>query len=404
VKNPSSIHLSQIGYGGAWNAACRIQKAIQDLGSASEIECEVDNQIKGLKIKNRLFPKLDYEIQQLTSSAFGISTFRGFGNSSWYKSLKNTYKETDIWNLHWMPGKPNLELSYLLKNKNIVWTLHDANPFTGVCHYSLDCKNFTKSCGECPQVPRILQSIPKYILKEKRDLILNSRNLVFVAPSNWIMKEFKKSSLGNLANIERIPNPIPECFMKDHTHEISINKVPVVTLLGKNYAGAKNSSLSAMALLAFLNKHPSIKIGIQIIGDAFEELNGYKQICLPQRSSPEALARFLKSSDILIYTSLADNLPNLVLEAQAAGNVVIGLRKGGVPECFIPEITGFIADENPEEICEKIFILVSDESLINKMKILSTKFVQKNFSYEYVGRKYLDLYETLLQQSDMKAK
>jgi glycosyltransferase involved in cell wall biosynthesis len=395
VKSPSSIHLSQIGYGGAWNAACRIQKAIQTLGAPSEIKCEIDSHLNGLKIKNRLFPKLDYEIQQLTSNPFGVSTFRGFGNSSWYKTLMKTYKETDIWNLHWVPGKANFELSYLLKNKNIVWTLHDSNPFTGVCHYSLDCKNFTKSCGECPQVPKILQSIPKYILKEKRDLILNSRNLVFVAPSNWIMKEFKKSSLGNLASVERIPNPIPEHFMKDHTHERS--KVPVVTLLGKNYAGAKNSRLSAMALLTFLNKYPSIKIGIQIIGDEFEELHRYEQICLPQGSSPEELAIFLKSSDIFIYTSLADNLPSLVLEAQAAGNVVIGLRKGGVPECFIPEITGFITDENQEEICEKIFDLVSHESQINKMKILSTNFVQKNFSYEYVGRKYLDLYETLLQ-------
>ena len=216
------------------------------------------------------------------------------------------------------------------------------------------------------------------------------------------MKEFKKSSLGNLANVERIPNPIPEYFMKDHTHERS--KVPVVTLLGKNYAGAKNSTLSAMALLAFQNKYPSIQIRIQIIGDEFEDLNGYKQICLPQGSSPEELAKFLKSSDIFIYTSLADNLPNLVLEAQAAGNVVIGLSKGGVPECFIPDITGFITDENPEEICEKIFLLVSHEGLINKMKILSTNFAQKNFSYEYVGRRYLDIYETLVQNTDLKAK
>jgi len=402
VKNPSSVHLSQIGYGGAWNAAYRIKKAIQNLGAPSEIECEIDSQLNGLKIKNRLFPKFDYEIQQLTSNPFGISTFRGFGNLAWYKTLKEKYKETDIWNLHWMPGKANFELAYLLKNKNIVWTLHDTNPFTGVCHYALDCKNFTKSCDECPQVPTILQFIPKYILRDKRDLVLNSRNLVFVAPSDWIMKEFKKSSLGNLANVERIPNPIPEYFMKDHTHERS--KVPVVTLLGKNYAGAKNSTLSAMALLAFQNKYPSIQIRIQIIGDEFEDLNGYKQICLPQGSSPEELAKFLKSSDIFIYTSLADNLPNLVLEAQAAGNVVIGLSKGGVPECFIPDITGFITDENPEEICEKIFLLVSHEGLINKMKILSTNFAQKNFSYEYVGRRYLDIYETLVQNTDLKAK
>jgi glycosyltransferase involved in cell wall biosynthesis len=394
VKSPSSIHLSQIGYGGAWNAACRIQKAIQTLGAPSEIKCEIDSHLNGLKIKNRLFPKLDYEIQQLTSNPFGVSTFRGFGNSSWYKTLMKTYKETDIWNLHWMPGKANSELSYLLKNKNIVWTLHDSNPFTGVCHYSLDCKNFTKSCDECPQVPKILQSIPKYILKDKKELAFNSRNLVFVAPSNWIMKEFKGSSLGNLAEVARIPNPIPEYFIKDHLHER--NKIPVITLLGKNYAGAKNSALSAKALLTFLKKHPSIEVGIQIIGDEFEDLNGYKQICLPQGSSPEELARFLKSSDIFIYTSLADNLPNLVLEAQAAGNVVIGLRKGGVPECFIPDITGFITDENPEEICEKIFALISHESLISKMKILSSDFVRKNFSYEYVGRQYLDLYETLV--------
>ena len=48
--------------------------------------------------------------------------------------------DADILHLHWVAyfvDGPNFFTS--VKGKSVVWTLHDMNPFTGGCHYVVDC-------------------------------------------------------------------------------------------------------------------------------------------------------------------------------------------------------------------------------------------------------------------------
>ena len=62
------------------------------------------------------------------------------------------YKEADIVHLHWI-NKSLIKIDDILKiDKPIVWTIRDMWPFTGVCHYSFDCKKFTSKCKQCPQL------------------------------------------------------------------------------------------------------------------------------------------------------------------------------------------------------------------------------------------------------------
>jgi hypothetical protein len=47
----------------------------------------------------------------------------------------NYTKEADIINLHWVANFIDFQSFFRYNDKPIVWTLHDANPFTGGCHY-----------------------------------------------------------------------------------------------------------------------------------------------------------------------------------------------------------------------------------------------------------------------------
>jgi glycosyltransferase involved in cell wall biosynthesis len=389
------VHVTQLGYGGAWMAASRIQRAIESVGGIAHLEYELSRDQRKLISPTSLFAKIDYEFQELGKTPTTISSARSLGNSRWITQINKSNKEIDLWNLHWMPGMPNKSLQLLIRRKKVVWTLHDMNPFTGVCHWAQDCSNFHEECSSCPQFPKILglNLVPDLILERKIELVRNARGLAFVAPSNWMSNEFSKSQLSSHVEVRHIPNPIPGIFTAKH--QVNLSNHLTITILGQDYDKSKNSGMSAIALLKLIRENSSHNIRIQVIGEPHEVLKSYMQVCLNSNSSQEDLSKFLQESDIFVYTSKYDNLPSLVLEAQATGNAVVALDNGGVSECFIPDKTGILASSSVQSLVHSISQLTSNENLLREMSYLGPKYVEANFSEAIIGNKYLDLYKGL---------
>jgi glycosyltransferase involved in cell wall biosynthesis len=396
MKEISSVHVSQIGFGGAWNAAKRISRAIGELGSPANLEFEVGRDKSFYINGTRLMSKIDHEIQSLSRTETTTSILKGTANLDWFQQIQERNQNSDIWNLHWLPGYPNKSLFKLLNEKNVVWTLHDSNPYTGICHYSEACQNFMNDCGHCPQILKIMNSVPRKVLNRKLQMFKQAKNLVFVAPSLWIMREFQESTAGQYADIVNIPNPIPSIFFMNNPKEKS-NTV-TITVLGNDYSKSKNSQLGALAIKRFIELNTYVKVRIQIIGEAYSFLNFNEQVCLPPGSSQSDLAEFLKKSDVFIYTSIFDNLPNLVLEAQAAGNIVLAIAAGGVRECFLDKETGFEVEPNHESISNALQVLLQDPESMPIMSRRATQNVEDKFSSREVGKKYLGLYGDLLSR------
>jgi glycosyltransferase involved in cell wall biosynthesis len=396
MKEIASIHISQLGYGGAWNAATRISVAINEMGVQAEMECETQNARSKKLRASRIASKIDYELQQISQAQITTSAVRGIANSNWFKQIQEKHTDKNIWNLHWMPGYPSQSHFKLIQAKNVVWTLHDANPYTGICHSSDTCVNFRTDCDNCPQIIKSMNSLPKLILNRKLQITEKARNLLFVAPSNWIMHEFQTSSMGKLAEVVNIPNPIPEAFFMDAPKNRS--KSITITILGSDYSESKNSNLAAVGLKRFMEMYPELPIRIQVIGKEFEIFKSNGQFSLPYGSSEQDVANFLKKSDVFIYTSKFDNLPNLVLEAQASGNFVLALNAGGVTECFIDQETGFTVSADPVSISESLEILLKNDEFLTSSSYKSSKFIRGSFSNGVVGRKYIDLYCELISR------
>jgi glycosyltransferase involved in cell wall biosynthesis len=393
------VHVTQLGYGGAWMAASRIQVAIESVGGKARLEHEVPRDQRKLISPTSLFAKIDYEIQELGKTSTTISTGRSLGNSGWITQIDKSNEEIDLWNLHWMPGMPNRSLQSLIRRKKVVWTLHDMNPFTGVCHWAQDCKNFHETCTGCPQFPKILglNPIPNLILERKIQVTRKAQSLTFVAPSIWMRNEFLKSQLSSHTEVRHIPNPIPGIFVPKR--QVDLSKHLTITVLGQNYDKSKNSVMSAIALLKLVRENSSHDIRIQVIGEPHDVLKSYLQVCLNSNSSQEDLSKFLQESDIFVYTSKYDNLPSLVLEAQATGNAVVALDNGGVSECFLPGKTGILASSSVQSLVHSISQLTSNENLLREMSYLGPKYVEANFSEAVIGNKYLDLYKELTLKS-----
>jgi glycosyltransferase involved in cell wall biosynthesis len=383
----NSLHLNLIGYGGAWNAARRIAESIELQGYGAKAINFLHSESQP-SISTKAIFKADHELGKISSAHTSISMLRGYSSKQWLSKLEAENIKADIWNLHWMPGHIDSEIVEFFQDKIVIWTMHDMNPFTGACHYSGACRDYKESCNHCPQVPRILHPVVRGLQQNKINALRQIRNVTMISPSKWLFDAFKESSLGNDIDIRHIPNPVPQSKLSESRER----SIPTVTILGRNYSDSKNSSLGAKAILRFKKEFPKSQFNLQVIGLPFPEIVDHQE-CLSIGSNQDETNHFLEQSDVFIYTSTLDNLPNFVLEAQSSGNVIIAFDRGGISECFNPKVSGLLVEESEVGISTALSLLLTDRRIMKKMKKEGRDFIAQNFSSQKIGNKYISLYK-----------
>ena len=168
------VHLCTQDYGGAGKAAYRLNLGLNAIGVDSKMivlgKRSGDYSVKVLPdtIQDSSFRCMDVEkheskiLQAQWNKWAGILSaypkrpngLELFSDTSAFTKLENCaeIKEADIINMHWVAGIVDYpKMADAFGNKQIVWTLHDMNAFTGGCHYTDDCVKYKNSCENCPQ-------------------------------------------------------------------------------------------------------------------------------------------------------------------------------------------------------------------------------------------------------------
>jgi glycosyltransferase involved in cell wall biosynthesis len=105
----------------------------------------------------------------------------------------------------------------------------------------------------------------------------------------------------------------------------------------------------------------------------------------------------LKVFDIFVLPSLYEGLPNVVLEAMAAGKPIIATAVDGTPEAVADGETGLLVpSREPEPLKSAIIKLVSDEKTRLVMARNARKRAESHFSLEKQVRAFENLYDTCL--------
>jgi len=108
---------------------------------------------------------------------------------------------------------------------------------------------------------------------------------------------------------------------------------------------------------------------------------------------PEILAEL----DLFALPSLWEGLPNVVLEAMAAGLPVVATAVGGTPEVVVDGVSGLLVPpHDPAALAEALVFLLRDPGMRRKIGQAGRKRVGQCFSVGQMVRKTEDLYETLL--------
>jgi glycosyltransferase involved in cell wall biosynthesis len=104
----------------------------------------------------------------------------------------------------------------------------------------------------------------------------------------------------------------------------------------------------------------------------------------------------IRGSFALIQPSLAEGISTTMLEAMACKIPIIASNVGGNKELVINDENGFLVNpESINEINEKIIELSENKILVKNFGQKSSELI-KNFEWVNIGKKYLELYESLL--------
>ena len=106
---------------------------------------------------------------------------------------------------------------------------------------------------------------------------------------------------------------------------------------------------------------------------------------------PDKVREFLTEIDVYALISGIDMSPLTLQEAQLMEKPVIATSVGGIPELMKDVETGFLVKKNnPEELAEKISILINDTKKSENMGKKGKDFVIKKFSWDKICHDFLE--------------
>lgn len=342
-------------------------------------------------------------------------------SSAWDVSKIKAVQNSDVINFHWVSEFLNTESLQLIANlgKPIVWTLHDESAYTGGCHYTFGCKNYSKSCSSCPQVIDKLSWLPKFNLKARSKL--KTIPLSFICPSNWIQSKLHSSKVFN-KNLHRshvIPNSINLSTFKPQESkliasikkELGIEKDAFCILIGSfsldEDRKGTNLILNALRELKILLETRNLfsKIVVLSYGKGSLPINSYNSLHCGFLNKDEEIVRILNVADLFISMTREDNLPNTIMESLACATPVISSDVGGISDMVENGYNGLLVErDNSKEMAKSIFYAMLNKSELTNWSLNARKSAELKYSHQKQGSEYLKVFSKLLEDNYSKVK
>jgi phosphatidyl-myo-inositol dimannoside synthase len=116
------------------------------------------------------------------------------------------------------------------------------------------------------------------------------------------------------------------------------------------------------------------------------------------------LPAYYAAADVFVLPSIVtrsgdtEGLGVVLLEAIAAGTPVVASNVGGIPDIVLDRETGLlISQKDPQQLADAITLLLRSPSLAKKLSASARKRVEKNYSWQTVGRKFALLYRSVMR-------
>lgn len=370
--------------GGAGHVVSALAQGFQTLGHEVAFQHKVETNLRSETLGN-----LPMVIDALKDEHFVKA--KGWPSLISHYRDKNSFSrlgagESDLTVFRWMNGLLGdfSQTDPRIFGK-VAWGLADANPFTGVCHYTLNCKGFETDCSDCPAVRPKFKMAPKENLETKKAL-MRHLNPSFVAPTDWMFSTASQSSILRQYPLEKILNPLQSVFFRGQTSRKGWKGPIRVLVLGANLDDPIKGIWSEIAFLKKLAHQPSFQL--EMIGVASGRLQGeLPGVIFHGQKNSEDVRSLLREGHILLVPSLSETAGMVIAEAASQGVPSVVRNTGGMPEMTGYGRHGYIFDS--QEQLNSIFQNLTMREL--KEKSLFAQEWSQLLRPDKVAKRYLDL-------------
>lgn len=321
------------------------------------------------------------------------------------------FREADIIHLHWVnQGFLSLkELRRILRSgKPVIWTMHDMWPCTAICHHARDCDRFQSHCQECPQLLYPSRRDLSFWVFDRKAAIYPEGNLTFVACSEWLASEARKSRLLAGKEVISIPNTYNHHAFCPGSQEEARRRFTLpknLRLLLFACQKVTNERKGLDYLFEALRSEPihqwQGRLGLVVVGEMAEEVAYsvpfpiYRQDYI---NDEEDMALLYRAVDLFVTPSLEENLPNTIMEAMACATPCVGFDIGGIPEMIDHEKNGYVARYRDAEDLARGINFVLDEERYDELSANAAHKAVEAWNEESVVRKHIDLYKRIAKE------
>lgn len=317
------------------------------------------------------------------------------------------FKLADLVHCHNLHGRYfNLEtLQKMSTLKPVVWTLHDEWAVTTHCAYTLEGTDMRHGLFTCPSLdtqPRILWDNTANLAKLRIQQYADSK-LHIITPSKWLLNRVNQTVL-KVQDVRLIANGInTSVFTKTPRSEareklkLPQDKKIILFLATAGKANTWKGWQYTEAAIEHYKSDPSVLF--LNVGNFTKEESAETNVEYRLHvDSKEELALYYSAADMLLFTSIADNFPLVILEAMSCGLPIVSFAVGGVPEVLTHLENGFIADyKNTEHLITGIDWVNSLNSMERAaLEEQSMTKIKGHYTTQCMKDAYIMLYKELL--------
>lgn len=395
--------LFQINVAANWGSHGRIAEGIGEIVQSHGWDSYIAYGRYANPSKSHLIKVGGFYDQYLHGARSLLFDRHGLGSkgATWRLIQNIDYVQPDIIQLHNIHGYylNYPELFDYLSNLDVpvVWTLHDAWPFTGHCAFfdSVHCDRWKSGCYNCPQKgtypPSILMDRSKRNYEQKRKCFTSLRNLTIVPVSNWLNGLLDESFLKDIPRV-CIHNGVDMELFCPNDMQASFEPGKKV-VLGVNSVWEKRKGLADFAALRSLLDDQYV---IVLVGLSRKQISHLPEgvIGIERTNNIQELSAYYSRANVFVNPTYEDNFPTTNLEALACGTPVITYQTGGSPEAIDTDSGVVVHVGDVQALADSIQQVCQEP----KKSETCRKRVEQCFRKEDRYQEYYDLYSSLLKR------
>jgi glycosyltransferase involved in cell wall biosynthesis len=321
----------------------------------------------------------------------------------WF-GLKQVTKAFDVFHFHdlYKVISPRT-LWAVSRHRPVVFTAHDCSPFTGGCLYPRRCERFRANCGRCPKRKEIgWFDFTSWNLKKVRGLARNN-SLHYVFPSRWIYEEASRSlRFGGMALHIRNGFDVRPYEYRQRCEARKVlgldPKRKIVAVSSATLSDErKGLSFALRAVEANREQNPFLVLIGSMPTGAERALRGLDTLGSGFVESRSRLGLFYAAADVLLFPSLADNLPITIQEAMGAGTPVLAFDVGGIPELVKHGETGWLVPLGDQEALNRALRVALESSETEALGERARKFVVHEYDVQRCVERHLQVYRQVME-------